>query len=308
MSRNKTKAFVIMPENERVQNESVATSAGHRLSWDQRFPLIPISGLIILGVLIVVFGLWRTPTVVANVWDAWNHPSANQSLAKEGSLVLSIVYLTGLTMIGLGCRTLRWFRSQMAVMEQFPNQPWMYRRNWREKKIVLTNRSALVIAIAGTPLLLVVLPFLIFWLPFLRILWLNRHWNRSQLELITLPGRIGGQFEATVFIPAVKPLPAELRVVLQCVCLSRRTTAPDEVLWKTSRKLAVRDCLTGNSENSDNQSSGDIGEHLRVPVSFQIPEEGPLPFNARRRIFWQLIVRPEEKIPMQEAWFEVPVY
>lgn len=311
-----------MINNTSATQEPTVAASKHRLSWVQRLPLIPIFGLQFIGVLIVLFALWRTPTVVANVRDAWTRPTADTSLAKEGSIVLSVVYGVGVTMFGAGRRLLQWFRGQMVLMEQFPDQPWMYRRDWREKKIVLTNRTAKIIAVIGSVLLLAAIPLLqipaanvswfnvvslgmvIIWLAFLRILWLNRHWNQSELQLLTLPGEIGGKFEAVVLIPAIKPLPTELRIVLQCVQCSRRSTASDSILWRSMRTRQTSECRLSDPEITTPLDR----EWLRVPVSFQIPEDGPEPFNVQRRIFWQLTVRPNEKIPMQEAWFEVPVF
>ncbi len=311
-----------MNSNTSATEESAVAASKDRLSWVQRLPLIPIFGLQFIGVLIVLFAVWRTPTVVANVRDAWTRATSDTSLAKEGSIVLSIVYGVGVTMFVAGRRLLRWFRGQMVLMEQFPDQPWMYRRDWREKKTVLTNRTATIIAVIGSVQLLLAIPFVqipaanvswlnvvslgmvIIWFAFLRILWLNRHWNQSELQLLTLPGEIGGIFQAVVLIPAVKPLPTELRIELQCVRHRRRSTVPATILWRSMRIRPTSECRLSDPDITTPSDR----VWLRVPVSFQIPTDGLEPFNAQRRIFWQLTVRPNEKIHMHEACFEVPVF
>lgn len=286
--------------------------------------LIPIFALLVFGVLIVVFAIWRTPTVAANIKEVWLDSRIDRSLAKEGAIVLTVVYAIGTLMFAVGLRLHWWFRQLTKLMTEFPGQPWMYRRDWREGRIVLSNRSAIIVAAAGTLFLaFVVIPlfrvlssnapflkivsaaFVIFWLLFVRILWINRHWNQSILELRTLPGRIGGTFEAVALIPARKPLPTTVKAKLTCLQYSKRPSGLSNTIWVSAQTLPVT--LSPATEFQGDRSVSEE-QIIRVPLIFEIPANGPLPFNRRRRIFWQLTVSPSEPGTLLEAWFEVPVY
>lgn len=286
--------------------------------------LIPICGLLVLGVLIVLFAIWRTPTVAANIKEVWLDTLIDRSLAKEGAIVLTVVYTVGILMLVVGLRLHRWFRQLTKLMAEFPGQPWMYRRDWRDGRIVLSNRSAIVVTAAGTLFLgFVAIPlfrvlssnapflkivsaaFVIFWLLFVRILWINRHWNRSILELRTLPGRIGGTFEAVAFIPARKPFPSTVKARLTCLQYSGRRSGVSNTIWISAQTLPV---TLSPATEFPGEHAGSEEQIIRVPLIFQIPADGPLPFNRRRRIFWQLTISPSEPGTLLEAWFEVPVY
>ena len=106
---------------------------------------------------------------------------------------------------------------------------------WAERRIRLSNRTAVAVSIAALGVFGFVIvpvglwmasqklatPIYIFLgligallLALMRLLWLNRRWGRSELEILTLPGVIGGPFRGTVILSESFPRKSWLRAAL----------------------------------------------------------------------------------------------
>src|SRR5262249_58827333 len=96
-----------------------------------------------------------------------------------------------------------------------------WKRLWAERRIRLSNRTPVAICLAALCVFAFVIvpvglwmkskmpdaPIYIglgvlglFLLALLRMTWLNRRWGRSELEMLTLPGVIGGPLRGTVIL------------------------------------------------------------------------------------------------------------
>ena len=305
----------------------------------------------VLGILI---GLgYVTPLLTYASSAIQGQPWQVAELARLIAMVCGPVLVGLLTFIGLTWHL--WSTQVMRRrMRQNPEQPWMWQSDWAEKSIRLSNRAALWITIISTALYgLVVAPLGIylaslknatlvysfvgavgcFLLIFFRLLWVNHRWNRSRMQLETLPGVIGGRFEGVVTIPESIPEGTVLRVALRCDMTRSARTSSD------ARKDLVD--LAIGMERSRNGSSSLQTETLYedsrlftvtrtslesaatvLPVSFQIP--GGLPSSGkqlpkasdglplRTRINdhcnWRVRIKPEQTSDLREILFEVPIF
>lgn len=280
-------------------------------------------------------------------------PWLGVELARLIALVCGPVLVGLFTFVGLAWHL---WSSQVKRqrMRQYPDQPWMWQSDWAEKSIRLSNYLALYITIIASALyVLVVAPMGIylaslknatlvylfvgavgyFLLVFFRLLWVNRLWNRSSIQLETLPGVIGGLFEGVVTIPESIPEGTVMRITIRCDMTRSARTSPDG-------KEDLVDMVTGVERSSHGQSSSQtqtIYEDVRLltitrtsleseatvlPVSFQIP--GKLPSSGKQPLLasdglsqrtrindycdWRVQVRLEQKSDLREVIFEVPIF
>lgn len=280
-------------------------------------------------------------------------PWLGGELARLIALVCGPVLVGLFTFVGLAWHL---WSSQVKRqrMRQYPDQPWMWQSDWAEKSIRLSNYLALYITIIASALyVLVVAPMGIylaslknatlvylfvgavgyFLLVFFRLLWVNRLWNRSSIQLETLPGVIGGLFEGVVTIPESIPEGTVMRITIRCDMTRSARTSPDG-------KEDLVDMVTGVERSSHGQSSSQtqtIYEDVRLltitrtsleseatvlPVSFQIP--GKLPSSGKQPLLasdglsqrtrindycdWRVQVRLEQKSDLREVIFEVPIF
>ncbi|ADG67713.1 hypothetical protein Plim_1883 [Planctopirus limnophila DSM 3776] len=274
-------------------------------------------------------------------------------LARLIALVCGPVLMGLLTFIGLSWHL---WSSQVTRqrMRQYPDQPWMWRSDWAAKLIRLSNHKAILVTVISSALYgLIVAPMGIylasvknatlvysflgavgfFLLIFVRLLWVNRRWNCSSIELETLPGVIGGRFEGVVSIPESIPDGTVMRIALRCQ-MTRSTRSSSD------RREDLFDIATGMKRSGNGQSSSQtqtiyedvclftiirnsLGSAATVlPVSFLIPEKlpssGKQPLLAsdglshRTRINdycdWQVQVRHEQTSDLREIVFEVPIF
>lgn len=211
-----------------------------------------------------------------------------------------------------------------------PDEPWLWRKDWAERRIQLSNRSAVyaTVAIVGFYLALVVPMcvamaeiknasmtysflglFTLIQLGFFRLLWMNRVWNRSELKLETLPGVIGGPFAGVVTIPELFPTDTPFRVTLRCHSTSKRSNRgpmDTQILWQDQQIISK--CLAAG--------------RTEIPVRFAIPFDceptgseilgGPTwiapTAKVREHISWTLSVMLKREGDTREAKFEVPVF
>jgi hypothetical protein len=281
-----------------------------------------------------------------------------------GELALRIVRVTGPVLLGMsvivGVVWLLWSSHVTRTrMRQHPTEPWMWQPEWAEKSIQLSNRLAIgIVAVSATFYGLVVVPLgiylaslknawvvysfvrvvVFFLLIYFRILWVNRRWNRSHLQLDTLPGVIGGHFAAVATIPESLPAGTVLRVALRCD-MTRRSSTPadgredlvDAVIGtqrssnghSTMRTSSIfEDSTTVTIETATGDAAPRPAPETVIPISFPIPNDLPssgkqpsVPSDdpyRRTRITdfcqWHVQIRLEQSSRLQEVLFEVPVF
>lgn len=305
-------------------------------------------------VLSILIGLgFVTPLLKYASSAIQGQPWHGGELARLIALVCGPVLVGLFTFVGLAWHL---WSSQVTRrrMRQYPDQPWMWRSDWAEKSIRLSNYKTLWVTIIASVLYgLVVAPMGIYFaslknaslvysfvgavgcflLIFFRLLWVNHRWNRSSIQLETLPGEIGGRFEGVVTISESIPEGAVMRIALRCDMTRSARSSPD------GREDLV-DLVTGMERTRNGQSSSQtqtIYEESRLftvtrsslesaatklPVSFQIPGHLPssgkqLPsasdgLSHRTRINdycdWRIQVKLEQTSDLREIIFEVPIF
>ena len=305
----------------------------------------------VLGILI---GLgYVTPLLKYASTAIQGRPWQVGELARLIALVCGPVMLGLLSLVGL-----TWFLWSSQVkrqrMRQYPDQPWMWQSDWAEKSIRLSNHAALWITMISSALFgFVVVPMGIYFasiknatlvyvflgavgcflLIFIRIVWVNRRWNRASMRLETLPGVVGGRFEGVATIPDLIPEGTLMRIALRCDMTRSARSSPD------TRKDLV-DLVSGMERSSNGQSSlqtQTIYEDHQLftvtqatlestttvlPVSFQIPVDLPssgkqLPsasdgLSLQTRINdycnWRVQIKLEQTSDLREILFDVPIF
>ena len=123
------------------------------------------------------------------------------------------------TACGIADRLWRSRLAQVELYKKHPNEPWLWREDWAAKRIVLNDTRpkvffslftigsifALYVAFrndqakqhAGIMSWSMIGTFVVAWIGF-NLYMLNRRWRRSELEIKTLPGRLGQEFRGTV--------------------------------------------------------------------------------------------------------------
>src|SRR5262249_47143644 len=146
--------------------------------------------------------------------------------------------------------------------------------------------------------------------------WLNRRWGRSELEILTLPGVIGGPFRGTVFLSESLPEGTALRVTLNCIRHRTIRMHPSgdshsttDTIWQDQKILVT--ALSMSRPNG-----------VAIPCSFAIPfsceptsldtigfssSPGSDP-DEHVSIHWQLSVGMKDPLDLREATFEIPVF
>ncbi len=231
-----------------------------------------------------------------------------------------------LLMILGGIRTMRECEKLKAIR---PNEPWLWREEWASGRIFSSSKSTMLGAMAfaalwnliSFPTLLVipreiakkgnylVLIALIF--PIVGVglaVWAIRsfiHWRKfgnAKLEMLTLPGVVGGRLAGVIHCDAILVPEDDFRVTLRCV--NRVTTGSgndrstsEHILWEQESILA-RELLAQERTKTE------------LPVYFQIPfsciESRAEPSD--NCIVWRL--QAEARVPGVDFQpiFEVPVF
>jgi len=267
---------------------------------------------------------------------------------------------TGLGVAMIGCleSMLRQERETHALPLRYPEQPWLWKPMWAERRIRLSNRKALawrlgvlgdfrvVIVPVGLWGALGVFGFVIvpvgLWiasslaaqnaatlvyvflglmgtllLALMRMAWLNRRWGRSELEILTLPGVIGGSFRGTVTLSEPLPEGTALRVTLKCIrhchyrsrsSESESTSFSTDTIWQSQKIL-----LTAQSMVRP--------DSVAVPCSFAIPSSceptsltsitgriSPDSEGDSEWFEWELSVRMKDTLDGRYVACEVPVF
>jgi hypothetical protein len=181
--------------------------------------------------------------------------------------------------------TLRRERIMRARVLRFPEEPWLWNPKWAERRIRLSYPKAVAGYLAAFGVCAFVIAPVLFWMawhipaapPFvyiflgvmglfllvpLRIDWLNRRWRRSELEILTLPGVIGGPFRGMVTIPESFPDGTTFRVTLKCTCRRTSKMRPSEETHSVTTT---------------------VWQDERILVKSRSLVPSPFPFRARRR-------------------------
>ena len=263
-----------------------------------------------------------------------------------GPIFLGLLVIAGLT----------WHLWSSAVtrkrMRIFPDQPWMWRADWAKKRVQLSNRvvvwfavlSATFYGLVAVPLgiylasrknaglvysFLGVVVFIL--LIFFRIRWINRRWNRSDLQLETLPGVVGGTFSGVATIPESFPAGTVFRVALRCDQTRSTSSNPNrtedlaDIVLGTKpdrgRSTLVTTTIYEDHRVVSVEPASHSAEVTVFPISFQIP--GELPSSGKsipacsgpsHRIFivdyidWRVQIKLDSSTDLREVLFEIPVF
>lgn len=219
----------------------------------------------------------------------------------------------------------------------FPEKPWLWKQMWAERRIRLSNRVPVAICLAALSIFAFVIVPVGLWmksqardapieiglgvlglflLALMRMLWLNRRWGRSELEIHTLPGVIGGPFRGTVILSEFLPEGTALRVTLNCTRIrtirmypSRDSYFQTDTIWQDQKILVTALPMA--------RSNG-----VAIPCSFAIPfsceptsldtigfSSSPDPDPGKHiSIHWQLSIGLKDAADLREATFEIPVF
>jgi hypothetical protein len=256
-----------------------------------------------------------------------------------GDVARSTLFALGPTAVGGGLAVglevaIRSARRRYRRSLLHPSEPWLWRDDWASRTIRLSNwESALAVGIFWVVYLAVILPAGvwmasiklaagIYWFlgiaalilaTFSRILWLNRRWNRSELEISTLPGVIGGPFAGIATIAEAMPEGSTFRVTLRCLQIVRsssgsgRSSTRELTVWQMQKVVSATLAPTRPGTTV-------------VPCYFAIPDGLPpsggldsganLPTALGRHgdVRWELSVGPKDAVDPRKATFTIPVF
>lgn len=264
--------------------------------------------------------------------EPWNFPEFAKRLAAFSSPTgLGVALLLGLELI------LRRGQVAHARALRFPEQPWLWKPMWAERRIRLSNRTPAAILLASLGIFAFVIVPVGLWmksqkpdvpidiglgvlglflLALMRMFWLNRRWGRSELEILTLPGVIGGPFRGTVIVGESLPEGTALRVTLNCIrqrtiCMrpSGHLQTVTDTIWQDQKILVM--ALSMSRANG-----------VAIPCSFAIPysceptsldtigfSRSPDPDPGEHvSIRWELSVGMKDSLDVRAAAFEIPVF
>jgi hypothetical protein len=262
----------------------------------------------------------------------WDFAEFAKRLAAFSSPTgLGVALIVGLEML------LRKGRATHARSLRFPEQPWLWEPMWAERRVRLSNRTGVALCLgalfvygfvmvptglwmASQKAAAVVYTFLgvfgLFILALMRMVWLNRRWGRSELEILTLPGVIGGPFRGVVILSESLPEGTPFRVTLNCI---RHRTYRMQPSGDTE---TVKDTIWQDQKILFAAPPADRPDAIAILCSFAIPfscepttpdtitfssTSGPQP-DVRVSINWQLSVGMKDTLDPRQATFAVPVF
>jgi len=189
---------------------------------------------------------------------------------------------------GRGRRVL--FMWAMAVFWNAVSSPllFIFREEWEKgNKAILIG---LLFPLVGVGLLIAAIRTTLQW----------RRFGNSELRLKTLPGRVGGVFQARLVVPGMAT--SIQRFDLRLVCIRRTVsrsgknrTTREELLWE-SQRVAPRQVFSFESTGTC------------VPVYFRVPADQPETLPGNPAIVWKLEARASLPGIDYEEKFEVPVF
>lgn len=235
----------------------------------------------------------------------------------------------GAGLVVLAVFGLRGLYRQKAERAVRPDQPWLWRKEWASGRIPGAGRGGLVAlwlfaavwnGISAPAIFLVPgqvargeaepLAYLAFLFPLvglgLALFAAHRtlHWRkfgRSELELKTLPGVVGGAFRAVLHAGPALAGADTLRIVLEC---ARRVTSGsgdsrsthETILWQHERRVP--------------RAALSVALRVAVPIEFTLPWGSPQsdPDPSDDYVVWRLRARAEVAGVDYADDFEVPVF
>lgn len=271
-----------------------------------------------------------TPFFALGLFFLWTGlHNAQQGNTKDGLLVagFAILFMTvaGLFLV-FGIQSHRKNEARLKFQDQNPATPWLWRPEWREGRIRSSDaKSAFLLWIMAVAFLGISLPAvlaiprewekgnkpiliaLVFPLAGVglgvaaaRATIRTRKFGRSELELHTLPGVIGGTLSGALEIPS--KVRAETGFEVRLVCVRRTTSGSgknrsthEHVLWE-EKKTILKDYLEQATDRTG------------LPVFFNIPFNQRESQDGNPAIIWRLEVTGQVPGVDYAARFEVPVF
>jgi hypothetical protein len=262
----------------------------------------------------------------------WNYAEFAKRLAAFSSPTgLGVALILGLQLL------LRRGKAAHDRSLQFPKQPWMWEQMWADRRIRLSNRTPVAILLAALGVFaFVIVPvglwmasqkastvvyiFLgvtgLFLLALMRMSWINRQWGRSELEIITLPGVIGGPFRGTVILSESLPEGTALRVTLNCIRIRTVRMRPSGDLQSTTDTIWQDQKILVTAASMSRPDGVAIPCAFAIPYSCEPTSLDTIGFSSSPdsdpddhvSIHWQLSVGMKDPVDVHEATFEIPVF
>jgi hypothetical protein len=262
--------------------------------------------------------------------QAWDFAEFAGRLAAFSSPTgMGVAVLVGLELL------LRRGQRTHARLLRFPEQPWLWDPMWAEGRVRLSNFAPALICLAAFGgFVFVILPvglwmkaqkpaapigiglgvLGLFVLALVRMAWLNRYWNRSELELLTLPGVIGGPFRATVLLSESLPAGTALRVTLNCIRTRTVRMRPSGDRQSTTDTIWQDQKILVTAASMSRREGVAIPCAFAIPLSCQPTSLDTLGFSSEQdpddhvSIRWQLSVAMKDPTDVRSAAFAVPVF
>lgn len=215
----------------------------------------------------------------------------------------------------------RKLKENRARQERNPDQPWLWREDWANNRVVAANRQTMILAwvfavfwntissfvwivlpeelAKGNKMILIALLFplvglgLLVWAIRATLRW--RRFGQSTLELAATPAPLGGQLSG--LISSQHPFTEARSIRLRLACVRRESSGDsthERLLWE-DEKILDTDAV---------RSTGGI------PVFFNLPAEGEpaSPTNQLPQVIWRLEASAALPGIDYAARFEVPVF
>lgn len=297
--------------------------------------LVQVVGLALVGV-----GIANLPALTSEIGAAWNNQNwsiqaiAPRLAAVTGPLLLGILIVHGLQASLVSAGKI----SQRRM--QFPNEPWLWRDDWANRHIRLSNRPLIIIACyCWSFVVLLVIPlavtlatvknekglttFLWFFVGMIvLVLWgftnqirVNWRWSRSELKLASLPGVIGGPIAGVILLNDILPEGTAFRVSLVCERTIRRrrsrqsdSTQQTDIVWQAQR-------VFNRTVNVDDPGITGLPFQFAIDYDCRSTSDADLSQKNQIRtrhgnetIQWFITVAVKDDPKLRGVKFEVPVY
>ena len=295
---------------------------------------LPVAAIIVsaIGGFVLLLGLWLLVGFV---------PDAIEQGDRERTIALAAIggffaFVGGLT-IGLAVWSGRRAAQSQALRERHPDSPWLWNPAWTTGLVPGSTRflaimvpifavvwNAVSWAIVptilgriedGRPGAAVALIFPLIGIPLAilaaRAVQRARKYGRSELELATLPGVIGGRFEVVLHTATFFETPEGFAANLTC---DRQHTSRSRT--RSSQSGRGSGSSTSNMTVYEDEQSISLASFVRtatggrVSMAFEIPEEcePTADLGPQTSIKWYLHIAAATDGVAFDTSFEVPIY